>query len=47
MSKAVNEVEGEVVGGGRLRAFAKREIGRVLALGSLVVIFIFFTIGNY
>jgi len=44
MSKAVEAVEGEVDGGNRLRAFAKREIGRVLALGSLVVIFIFFTI---
>jgi ribose transport system permease protein len=44
MSKAIEAVEGEVDGGNKLRAFAKREIGRVLALGSLVVIFIFFTL---
>ena len=44
MSDAVKAVESEVEGGNRFSAFAKREIGRVLALGSLVVIFIFFTI---
>ncbi|CAB4708773.1 MAG: ABC transporter permease [Actinobacteria bacterium] len=44
MSDAVKAVESEVEGGNRISAFAKREIGRVLALGSLVVIFIFFTI---
>lgn len=44
MSDAVKAVESEVEGGNRFSAFAKREIGRVLALGSLVVIFIFFTL---
>ncbi|CAB4612377.1 MAG: ABC transporter permease [Actinobacteria bacterium] len=44
MSDSVKAVESEVEGGNRIAAFAKREIGRVLALGSLVAIFIFFTI---
>ncbi|CAB4678873.1 MAG: ABC transporter permease [Actinobacteria bacterium] len=44
MSDAIKAVDGEVEGGSKIAALVKREIGRVLALGSLVVIFIFFTI---
>ena len=44
MSDTVKVIEGEVKGGNRIAAFVKREVGRVLALASLVVIFIFFTI---
>ena len=46
MSKgnAANATDNELEGGSWISSFVKREIGRVLALGSLVVIFIFFTI---
>jgi len=44
MSDATKVTEGKVSGGNRLVAYAKREVGRVLALASLVVIFAFFTI---
>jgi ribose transport system permease protein len=44
MTDVTNVTEGKTSGGNRLVAYAKREVGRVLALASLVVIFIFFTI---
>ncbi|MEJ6627047.1 MAG: ABC transporter permease, partial [Actinomycetes bacterium] len=44
MTDAVNVTERQVKGANRVIAFAKREVGRVLALARLVVIFIFFSI---
>jgi ribose transport system permease protein len=44
MSEILSAAEGSSDSGSKIAAFVRREIGRVLALGSLVVIFAFFTI---